>query len=248
MWDLSSLIRDLLPSLAAWSLSHWTTRQVPRWGFLPTESEPGLELQPTFSAFSQRAFPSAPLPRPLPSAPSAGCSSALPTPMPAAEENTCLRLGQGGSWLDVVWLRAVVLMVSKRAVYGRPLAAPKGQLSSNLVLSQRYCQPLSHVRISQPRTLSPPSSFVCGISSGKNARVALPFLSLGDLPDPEVKPGSPALQAESLLSELPGKPSFSSGTLQTPYHVSVGSGLQNAPRKAAEALCRLSSTPAASPG
>lgn len=38
------------------------------------------------------------------------------------------------------------------------------------------------------------------------------------------------------------------GTLQTPDHVSVGSGLQNAPRKTAAALCRLSPTPAASPG
>ena len=29
----------------------------------------------------------------------------------------------------------------------------------------------------------------------------LPFLSLGDLPDPGIKPGSPALQADSLPSE-----------------------------------------------
>ena len=29
----------------------------------------------------------------------------------------------------------------------------------------------------------------------------LPFPSLGDLPDPEIEPGSPALQAESLPSE-----------------------------------------------
>ena len=34
----------------------------------------------------------------------------------------------------------------------------------------------------------------------------LPFPSPGDLPDPGVKPGSPALQADSLLSEPPGKP------------------------------------------
>ena len=32
----------------------------------------------------------------------------------------------------------------------------------------------------------------------------LPFPSLGDLPDPEIKPGSPALQADSVLSEPPG--------------------------------------------
>ena len=34
----------------------------------------------------------------------------------------------------------------------------------------------------------------------------LPFPSPGDLPDPGIKPGSPALQADSLLSESPGKP------------------------------------------
>jgi len=32
-----------------------------------------------------------------------------------------------------------------------------------------------------------------------------PFHSLGDLPNPEIKPRSPALQADSLPSELPGK-------------------------------------------
>ena len=34
----------------------------------------------------------------------------------------------------------------------------------------------------------------------------LPFPSPGDLPDPGIKPRSPALQADSLLSEPQGKP------------------------------------------
>ena len=34
----------------------------------------------------------------------------------------------------------------------------------------------------------------------------LPFASPGDLPDPGIKPGSPALQADVLPSEPPGKP------------------------------------------
>ena len=34
----------------------------------------------------------------------------------------------------------------------------------------------------------------------------LPFPSPGDLPDPGIELGSPALQADALLSELPGKP------------------------------------------
>ena len=34
----------------------------------------------------------------------------------------------------------------------------------------------------------------------------LPFASPGDHPDPEIEPGSPALQADSLPTEPPGKP------------------------------------------
>ena len=34
------------------------------------------------------------------------------------------------------------------------------------------------------------------------------FPSPGDLPDPGIKPGCPALQVDSLLSELPGKPTL----------------------------------------
>ena len=36
----------------------------------------------------------------------------------------------------------------------------------------------------------------------------MPFPSLGDLPNPGIEPRSPALQAESLPTELQGKPSF----------------------------------------
>ena len=46
----------------------------------------------------------------------------------------------------------------------------------------------------------------CRTSPGKNAGVGLPFPSPGDLPDSEIKPGSPALQADALTSEPPGKP------------------------------------------
>ena len=36
--------------------------------------------------------------------------------------------------------------------------------------------------------------------------VAYPFPSPADLPNPGIKPGSPALQVDSLPTELPGKP------------------------------------------
>ena len=36
----------------------------------------------------------------------------------------------------------------------------------------------------------------------------LPFPSPGELPSPRIEPGSPALQADALTSQPPGKPSF----------------------------------------
>ena len=36
----------------------------------------------------------------------------------------------------------------------------------------------------------------------------LPLLSPGELPDPGIKPGSPASQADALPSEPPGKPTL----------------------------------------
>ena len=41
--------------------------------------------------------------------------------------------------------------------------------------------------------------------SRKDYWSGLPFSSPGDLPDPGIEPGSPALQADSLPSEPPGK-------------------------------------------
>ena len=42
--------------------------------------------------------------------------------------------------------------------------------------------------------------------SGKEYWSGLPFLFPGDLPDPGIEPGSATLQADSSLSEPPGKP------------------------------------------
>ena len=49
----------------------------------------------------------------------------------------------------------------------------------------------------------------------------LPFPSPGDLPDPGIEPGSPALQAEALPSEPPGKPPEKRCTGFHPYHQSM---------------------------
>jgi len=44
--------------------------------------------------------------------------------------------------------------------------------------------------------------------SGQEYWSGLPFPSPGDLPHPGIKAGSPALQADSLLSEPPRKPNL----------------------------------------
>ena len=49
----------------------------------------------------------------------------------------------------------------------------------------------------------------------------LPFPSPGDLPKPGVNLGSPALQANSFPSELPGKPIVNNTTLQISNVVSL---------------------------
>ena len=65
---------------------------------------------------------------------------------------------------------------------------------------------LSRVRLfATPWTVAhqvPPSM---GFSS-KEYWSGLPFPSPGDLPDPGIEPGSPALQADALPSEPPGNP------------------------------------------
>ena len=53
---------------------------------------------------------------------------------------------------------------------------------------------------------SPPGSSVHGDFPDKNTGVGCHFLLQGNLPDPGIKPRSPALQEDSLPSEPPGKP------------------------------------------
>ena len=53
--------------------------------------------------------------------------------------------------------------------------------------------------------MQPPRLLCPWDSPGNNAGVGCHFLLEGDLPDPGIEPRSPVLQADSLLSEPPGK-------------------------------------------
>ena len=71
-----------------------------------------------------------------------------------------------------------------------------------LLLLSRF----SHVRLcATPETAAHWAPLYLGFSR-QEYRSGLPFPSPGDFPDPGIEPWSPAFQADTLTSELPGKP------------------------------------------
>ena len=75
-----------------------------------------------------------------------------------------------------------------------------------------HCMCGSHSAVSDfatPWTVSPQTPVSMEFSR-QEYWSGLPFLSPGDLPNPEIKPWSLALQADSLASEPPGEPLFHS--------------------------------------
>ena len=72
---------------------------------------------------------------------------------------------------------------------------------------------LSRVRLSvTPWTVAHQAPLSMGFSR-QEYWSGLPFPSPGDLSDPGIDPRSPALQADALTSETPGKPMLGHGTL-----------------------------------
>ena len=67
--------------------------------------------------------------------------------------------------------------------------------------------PLRYSGLENSMDCSPPGSSVHGISR-QEYWSGLTFPSPGNLLDPGIEPESPALQAGSLLTELPGKPGY----------------------------------------
>ena len=71
--------------------------------------------------------------------------------------------------------------------------------------TRKKLKSFSHVRLfATPWTVACQAPLFMGFSR-KEYWSGLPFPSPGDLPDPGIEPGSPALQADSLPSELQGK-------------------------------------------
>ena len=82
----------------------------------------------------------------------------------------------------------------------------------DLAPSQKESECVSHSVLSdslQPHRLWPTRLLCPWDFPGKNTRVGCHPLPQGDLLDPGIEPGSLLLQADSLLSEPPGKPQMS---------------------------------------
>ena len=84
----------------------------------------------------------------------------------------------------------------------------------------------SHTTLCDPMDCSLTGSPVHGIVQARtleNGNIGLSFPSPRDLPDPGIEPGSPALQADSLPSEPPGKLSLQDilTTLQSRDHITL---------------------------
>ena len=73
-----------------------------------------------------------------------------------------------------------------------------GAVLSHSVVSDS-CNPMDCVAHQAPLSME---------SSRQEYWSGLPFPSPGDLPNPGIKPGSPAFQADALTSEPPGKPRY----------------------------------------
>ena len=72
------------------------------------------------------------------------------------------------------------------------------------MISKSKVKSLSHVRLfATPWTVAYQAPLSMGFS-GQEYWVGLPFPSPGDLLDPGIEPGSPALQTDTLPSEPPG--------------------------------------------
>ena len=82
--------------------------------------------------------------------------------------------------------------------------------SNKIIISIIVClsvKLLSHVQLfATPWTVACQAPLSMGFSE-QEYWSGLPFPSPGDLPNPGIEPRSPALQADALSSEPPGKPS-----------------------------------------
>ena len=96
---------------------------------------------------------------------------------------------------------------------------PRERMDVRPLFRSCVCLAQSCLTLCDPMDYSPPGSSVHGILQARILEwFAIPFT--GDCPDSGIKPGSPALQEDSLPSEPPGKPP-EEGQLNCPEYASA---------------------------
>ena len=91
-------------------------------------------------------------------------------------------------------------------VFFQRFVSLKKQISLRMREERKKVKSFSHVQLfATPWTVAHEAPPSMGFSR-QEYWSGLPFPSPGDLPNPGIKPGSPALQTDALTSEPPGKP------------------------------------------
>ena len=103
------------------------------------------------------------------------------------------------SWSLLKFMSTESVMLSHPPSSSSPFAFSLSQPSGSFPVSQFFASGALSIGASAPPSME---------FSRQGYWNGLPFPSPGDLPDPGIEPGSPALQADTLPSEPPGKPKY----------------------------------------
>ena len=121
-----------------------------------------------------------------------------------------------------VYILCTLLWISSRKKKGKMYIFPQNKIFTLFCILLRKSNknnniPIKKKKVSKVKLLSPVWLFATPWTVAYQAPLSmefsrqeywsgLPFPSPGDLPDPGIEPRSPALQADALTSEPPGKP------------------------------------------
>ena len=102
-------------------------------------------------------------------------------------------------YMAIIFLLDMTCLIASLNLYSEVYWYSESENVSHSAISD-FCNPMD--------CMQPTRLLYSRDSPGKNTGMGKPFPSPGDLPSPGMEPRSPALQADSLLSEPPGKPIY----------------------------------------
>ena len=92
-------------------------------------------------------------------------------------------------------------------IHLQTLGVPFSYKQANMIDTSVVGEAFSYVCVSSSvlSVFLKPHGLATNLATRQDYQSGLPFPSSGNLPDPQIEPGYPELQADSLLSETPGK-------------------------------------------